>query len=119
MHAWSQCNVGYGHLSFLSPLLLYKFLSRSLGTRYNLAGSDKLVSASFANVQGKESFVDHFRNSAVMEQPDENRPRIFYTSGPRKGEREEFAECTDKNRLVRSRTTVSAIGLFPSSQPVS
>jgi len=84
-----------------------------------MAGSDKLVAASFANVQSKESFLDHFRNSAVMEQPDQNKPRIFHSSGQRKGEREGFAPCTDKHRLARSIDTVNSVGLFPSSRPVS
>ncbi len=91
----------------------------ALGTRYNMASSDKLVAASFANVQSKESFLDHFRNSAVMEQPDENRPRIFYSEGEHKGEREDFAPCTDKYRLARSISTVNSVGLFPSNPPVS
>lgn len=103
----------------MNPLLLLKFLRKTLQTRYNMAGSDKLVAASFANVQGKESFSDHFRNSAVMEQPDENRPRIFHSDGELKGEREKFAKCTDKHRLHRSLTTVNSVGLFPSSKPVS
>ena len=52
--------------------------------------SDKLATVSWANVQGKTSLIDKFRNSSVMVEdiPAEYKPKLFYTEGPLRGQEE-------------------------------
>lgn len=110
-------NVGYAFINFLTLQLLLTFLRAKVGTRYNLAQSDKICSATWANIQGRESFIDHFRNSAIMDQPDAHQPRIFYSDGPNQGRREPFPGCTDPLRKMRSSHNQKTHGLFPAQKP--
>src|SRR5271169_3187572 len=65
--------------------------------------SDKICDISYANIQGKESLIEKFRNSCVMDEDPTYRPRIFHSSGPLKGQEQEFAP--------------PALSLSPSSLP--
>lgn len=114
----SEYNVGYGFVNFITPADLLAFAKSRLGTRWNCYHSDKLCVASYANIQGKENLVNKFRNSAVMLEVEEFRPKIFYTSGPDAGKPEPFPEGDDPNRIARSAANVHAVGLFPSSKPI-
>src|SRR5277367_5952326 len=53
--------------------------------------SDKICDISYANIQGKESLIEKFRNSCVMDEDPTYRPKIFHSSGPLKGQEQEFA----------------------------
>ena len=52
--------------------------------------SDKICDISYANIQGKESLIEKFRNSCVMDEDPTYRPKIFHSSGPLKGQEQEF-----------------------------
>ncbi|KAM0754224.1 hypothetical protein T439DRAFT_173967 [Meredithblackwellia eburnea MCA 4105] len=114
----SEYNVGYGFINFTSPAALLKFAQTRVGTRWNACQSDKLVIASYANIQGKENLINKFRNSAVMKQPEGFRPKIFYSSGPKAGQIEPFPPPDDPSRLTRSTENVQTVGLFPPNQAV-
>lgn len=47
--------------------------------------SEKTLYMSYANIQGQEALIEHFRNSVVMDVPDEWRPTIL-----KNGEVQEF-----------------------------
>ncbi|ORY76001.1 RNA recognition motif 2-domain-containing protein, partial [Leucosporidium creatinivorum] len=83
-------NVGYGFINFIDTASLLRFAQARIGTRWNLCGSDKLCIASYANIQGKASLIAHFRNSSVLDQEPSRRPKLFYSSGPFKGQPEPF-----------------------------
>ncbi|GAA5989202.1 hypothetical protein JCM5350_007330 [Sporobolomyces pararoseus] len=112
------CNVGYGFVNFTSMSSLLAFCKQRLGTRWNKCNSDKLCILSFANIQGKASLINHFKNSSVLDQDESRRPKIFVTSGPNAGEPERFPMCDDPVRKMRSALNAANVGLFPSQKPV-
>ncbi|GAA5945122.1 hypothetical protein JCM3775_000915 [Rhodotorula graminis] len=114
----NDCNVGYGFCNFTSTSALLAFAKARLGTRWNLCASDKLCVLSYANIQGKASLINHFRNSSVLDQAESRRPKLFVTSGPRAGEPEPFPVCDDPVRKARSALNASSVGLFPAQRPV-
>ncbi|GAA6016028.1 hypothetical protein JCM8202_005385 [Rhodotorula sphaerocarpa] len=112
------CNVGYGFVNFVTTDALLCFARARLGTRWNKCGSDKLCVLSYANIQGKLSLIQHFKNSSVLDQDESRRPKLFVSTGPRAGEPEPFPACDDPVRKARSAMNASTVGLFPSSKPV-
>ncbi|GAA5846981.1 hypothetical protein JCM9279_006979 [Rhodotorula babjevae] len=114
----NDCNVGYGFCNFTSTSALLAFAKARLGTRWNLCASDKLCVLSYANIQGKASLINHFRNSSVLDQAENRRPKLFVTSGPHAGEPEPFPVCDDPVRKARSALNASNVGLFPAQRPV-
>jgi hypothetical protein len=82
----------------------------------NMYSSEKVLQMSYANYQGKEALVEKFRNSPIMRERDAWRPKIFYSDGPMRGEREEFPEPTHKRRMERgdraAEAGVSGAGLL-------
>ncbi|KAL1413545.1 hypothetical protein Q8F55_001319 [Vanrija albida] len=81
----NHCNVGYAFVNFTSTKALYNFIQAKVGKKWNLFSSEKVLQVSYANIQGKASLVNKFRNSAVMDVIEEWRPQIFYSSGTFKG----------------------------------
>jgi len=57
--------------------------------------SDKICDISYANIQGKESLIEKFRNSCVMDEDPTYRPKIFHSSGSLKGQEQEFPPPTN------------------------
>ncbi|GAA6015010.1 hypothetical protein JCM10207_008703 [Rhodosporidiobolus poonsookiae] len=114
----NDCNVGYGFVNFTSTTALLAFAKARLGTRWNMCGSDKLCIMSFANIQGKASLINHFKNSSVLDQEENRRPKLFVTSGPNAGQPEPFPTCDDPIRKARSAMNAQSVGLFPSHKPV-
>ncbi|KAL8293102.1 hypothetical protein RQP46_000796 [Phenoliferia psychrophenolica] len=114
----SQFNVGYGFVNFTSPAALLAFATARLGTRWNSYHSDKLVVASYGNIQGKENLIEKFKNSAVMLECEDFRPKLFYTDGPNAGKQQPFPKSDDPHRIARSQANVRNVGLYPSSRPI-
>ncbi|KAJ1981189.1 hypothetical protein H4R35_000832 [Dimargaris xerosporica] len=76
----NHCNCGYAFVNFMDPR-----------DKFN---SDKVCSIRYADYQGKDQLVEHFRNSNVMLMDPSYRPKIFYSSGPLKGHEEPFPDPT-------------------------
>ena len=64
------------------------FARERVGKRWNRFNSEKRCSISYANIQGKQALIEKFQNSTVMDEEVSYRPKIYYSSGPRKGEEE-------------------------------
>jgi hypothetical protein len=54
------------------------------------------------NTRGKEALVEKFKNSAIMDERESWRPKIFYSSGPQAGQPEPFPAPTHQRRKERS-----------------
>lgn len=98
----SSANVGYAFVNFVDVADLLTFAKAKLGVKWNMFCSEKVLQMSYANFQGKEALVEKFKNSCVMEMQDEWVPKIFYSSGPNKGQREPFPPATNPSRARRS-----------------
>lgn len=72
----NNCNVGYAFINFSDPIHIVAFAAARAGKRWNTFNSDKVAEISYATIQGKDCLVSKFRNSSVMlEQPD-YRPKV-------------------------------------------
>ncbi|KAL8279922.1 hypothetical protein RQP46_007772 [Phenoliferia psychrophenolica] len=103
-------------VNFTSRAALLAFAAARLGTRWNSYHSDKLVVASYGNIQGKENLIEKFKNSAVMLECEDFRPKLFYTDGPNAGKQQPFPKSDDPHRIARSQANVRNVGLYPSSR---
>lgn len=54
------------------------------------------------NARGKEALVEKFKNSAIMDERESWRPKIFHSSGPQAGQPEPFPAPTHQRRKERS-----------------
>ena len=77
--------------------------------------SDKICDISYANIQGKESLIEKFRNSCVMDEDPSYRPKIFHSSGVLMGQEQEFPEPNNTRRKLRSIACARQIGIPPPS----
>ncbi|RVD88114.1 uncharacterized protein DFL_002310 [Arthrobotrys flagrans] len=110
----NHCNVGYCFVNYLSLADIVDFVQRRVGTRWSQFGSDKIVEVSYANIQGKAALIEKFRNSSVMDQPFEFRPRAFHSTGENFGLDMEFPPPNNLNRKLRSVTAAEHSGLYSS-----
>lgn len=119
----NRCNVGYAFINFIDPKAISSFALRVCGKKWrqfnsgsaacevrrSVVGrylwtfhvpSDKVCTIAFANIQGKQALVDKFRNSQVMEEEESYRPKIFCSSGPLRGQEEQFPPPTITKRSM-------------------
>lgn len=96
------CNVGYAFVNFIRVQDMLKFAKKRLGVKWNMFSSEKVLQMSYANYQGKEALVEKFKNSCIMDEREEWRPRIFYSNGPEQGLPEPFPAPTHLRRKERS-----------------
>ncbi|KAJ1983095.1 hypothetical protein H4R34_001483 [Dimargaris verticillata] len=90
----NHCNCGYAFVNFMDPRSIITLAQRLVGKRWDKFNSDKVCSIRYADYQGKDQLVEHFRNSNVMLMDPSYRPKIFYSSGPLKGHEEAFPDPT-------------------------
>ncbi|EGO25620.1 hypothetical protein SERLADRAFT_466059 [Serpula lacrymans var. lacrymans S7.9] len=96
------CNVGYAFVNFITVQDLELFAKSRLGKKWNMYSSEKVLHMSYANYQGKEALVEKFKNSCIMDEIEDWRPKIFYSSGPNQGLPEPFPKPTHIRRKERS-----------------
>ncbi|KAJ3021965.1 hypothetical protein HKX48_007343 [Thoreauomyces humboldtii] len=86
----NRCNVGYAFINFTGSAAILSFAERVVGKKWSKFNSDKVCTLSYANIQGQGALIQKFRNSSVMLEAQDWRPKIFYTEGPTAGEEEPF-----------------------------
>ncbi|KAI7848300.1 RNA recognition motif 2-domain-containing protein [Circinella umbellata] len=99
----NKCNVGYAFINFVDVNSVITFARERVGKRWNRFNSEKRCSISYANIQGKQALIEKFQNSTVMDEEESYRPKIYYSSGPHKGEEEPFPSPTIPVELRRRR----------------
>ncbi|KAJ3764029.1 RNA recognition motif 2-domain-containing protein [Lentinula raphanica] len=104
------CNVGYAFVNFISVQDLLSFAKARLGQKWNMFSSEKVLQMSYAVYQGKESLVDKFKNSCIMDEREAWQPKIFYSEpGPMQGLRQPFPAPTHQRRKERSSNNKGAL----------
>ncbi|KAI0743840.1 RNA recognition motif 2-domain-containing protein [Daedaleopsis nitida] len=96
------CNVGYAFVNFITVQDLLVFAKSQIGVKWNMYSSEKTLQMCYATYQGKESLVEKFKNSCIMDEKDAWRPKIYYSDGPNKGLPEPFPPPTHLRRKERS-----------------
>ncbi|KAL2914591.1 hypothetical protein HK105_205942 [Polyrhizophydium stewartii] len=86
----NKCNVGYAFVNFTSAEAVVRFADRFVGRVWGRFKSEKICGMGFATIQGRQALIEKFRNSSVMLENDEYKPKIFYTDGPHRGMEEPF-----------------------------
>jgi hypothetical protein len=90
----NRCNVGYAFINFVDIKAVISFAEKVVGKKWTRFNSDKICTLSYANIQGRDSLIEKFKNSSVMLEDPSYRPKIFYTSGELKGQEEPFPPPT-------------------------
>ncbi|KAL0262224.1 hypothetical protein SLS55_003663 [Diplodia seriata] len=118
----NMCNVGYAFVNFDMPMTIVDVKNKLdvQGWPGHL-GSSKRAAMSYATVQGVESLIEKFRNSSVMLEAPNCRPRLFYTFQdfpnsmlfPLVGAEKEFPGPNNEAKLARSRQNAETQGLYP------
>lgn len=100
----NKCNVGYAFINFIDPLSIPEFYLEFNQKRWQKFNSSKVCKITYARIQGKSAFIEHFRNSSLMNEEVKCRPLIFYNSGPQQGLPEPFPDP----RSITPSTTVAS-----------
>ncbi|CAG8519539.1 12744_t:CDS:10 [Ambispora gerdemannii] len=98
----NRCNVGYAFINFIDANAVLSFADARVGRRWSCFNSEKVCELAYANIQGKEALVEKFRNSSVMDELPEYRPKIFYSSGVLRGQEQTFPGPNDPQKKKRS-----------------
>ena len=116
-------SVGYGFVNFTHPEAIIKFMREHVGRPWmpelsNPRGAARLAEISYATVQGYESCVEKFRNSSVMTEFKDYRPKLWYTSESSPsdefiGHEKEFPAVNNLSKHQRSLANATQVGLFP------
>ncbi|KAK7017541.1 hypothetical protein VNI00_018593 [Paramarasmius palmivorus] len=97
------CNFGYAFVNFITVQDLLFFAKMRLNLKWNMFSSEKVLQMSYANYQGKEALIEKFKNSSIMDEREEWRPKIYYSElGPEQGLPEPFPAPTHYKRKERS-----------------
>lgn len=86
----NKCNVGYAFINFIDPLNILDFFKEFNNRKWNKFNSEKICEVRYGRIQGKTTLINHFKNSSVMDVDEQYRPLLFYSTGPEKGEPENF-----------------------------
>ncbi|KAE9374888.1 hypothetical protein N431DRAFT_405942 [Stipitochalara longipes BDJ] len=114
----NECNVGYAFINFVDPLDIIAFVDLRSGQKWEAFRSDKRAEVSYATIQGRDCLIQKFRNSSVMLEPENARPKasLFYTiPDPMVGQEEPFPASDNHSKLTRSCQNAENVGLFAPS----
>ncbi|KAH9847633.1 RNA recognition motif 2-domain-containing protein [Lenzites betulinus] len=111
------CNVGYAFVNFITVQDLLHFAKTQLGVKWNMYSSEKVLQMCYATYQGKESLVEKFKNSSIMDEREAWRPKIFFSDGPDQGLPEPFPAATHLRRKERSQHNRGALFVPGSHHP--
>jgi len=78
----NKCNVGYAFINFIKPEYIPSFFREFNGQTWEKFNSQKVCSITYARIQGKNSMIEHFRNSRLLVEDKKCRPLIFNTENP-------------------------------------
>lgn len=116
-------SVGYGFVNFSDPAAIVKFLEHHAGRPWmpelsNRRGAARLAEVSYATVQGYDCCVEKFRNSSVMTEFVDYRPKLWYTAATAPeakmiGQERDFPPVNNVTKHQRSLANATQIGLFP------
>lgn len=91
----NNCNVGYAFINFVDPMDIVPFATKHAGKKWNLFHSEKVAEVSYASkfvafsaavwfpglmtltaIQGRDCLIQKFRNSSVMLEQKDFRPKV-------------------------------------------
>ena len=120
----NNSNVGYGFVNFIDPDHIVKFYDAWVGKPWvpslphDPRAGPRIAEVSYATVQGKDCLIERFRNSSVMCECPDYRPKTWYTAETAPcagliGEEMPFPGVNNPSKHQRSRDNAGQIGLYP------
>ncbi|KAF2261140.1 hypothetical protein CC78DRAFT_608714 [Lojkania enalia] len=117
-------NVGYAFVNFTTTDAVLELMKSVDGRVWSGYRSVKAAEISYATIQGKESLIQKFRNSSVMQEAPFCRPRLFWSEvdfqmHPHRigryaiGTEQDFPAPDNPAKLQRSVDSARSIGLYP------
>jgi hypothetical protein len=73
----NKCNRGYAFINFVDYADILSFYDTYNGKQWKVFKSEKICRITYARIQGQESMMKRFQNSALMEKDQEYRPLVF------------------------------------------
>lgn len=86
----NHCNVGYAFVSFKDPMNIIPFYERRHEKKWKRFNSEKVCQLAYAKVQGMSNLIYKFKDSKVMTNNPNYRPRIYHSDGAFKGQEMPF-----------------------------
>lgn len=77
----NKCNRGYAFINFVDHADIVSFYDTYNGKHWKIFKSEKICCITYARIQGKDSMMKRFQNSALMEKDQEFRPLVFAPNG--------------------------------------
>ncbi|KAJ9612200.1 hypothetical protein H2200_003797 [Cladophialophora chaetospira] len=109
----NNCNVGYAFVNFIDAQSVIPFVLARAGKRWNCFNSDKVAEVSYATIQGRDCLVQKFRNSSVMLEHPDFRPKLFFAGNvANAGQEESFPGPDNHSKMRRSVENAEHVGLF-------
>lgn len=116
-------NVGYAFVNFTDPEQIIHFFREYMGREWPFkdagyrGGKSRTAELSYAQIQGLDGLKEKFRNSSVMDEYPDYRPKLFYTidtaSGPEMvGHECPFPPPNNESKHQRSRANAATTGLY-------
>lgn len=116
-------NVGYGFVNFVNAEDIIPFYEAVFGKPWlpNVPCSKKygprVADVSYATIQGLDCLTDKMRNSSVMDENPDSRPKLWFTSDTAVtdnmiGQERPFPGVNNFSKKQRSRANASQIGLY-------
>jgi hypothetical protein len=112
-------NVGYAFVNFCQATDIVPFYQTYIGREWDPAARGrKRAQISYATIQGYDCLIEKFRNSSIMDEYAEFRPKIWWTkfsaeAEPKKiGTEKEFPAPNNLSKKQRSHDNAGSIGLY-------
>ena len=87
-------NVGYCFINFIDVSYLLEFYkayhNKPWKALMDETNSSKLIEICYATQQGKKNMIRRQRNSNIFNMDEKYHPVLFYSAGPKLGQRQEF-----------------------------
>ncbi|KAI3631626.1 hypothetical protein MIR68_010099 [Amoeboaphelidium protococcarum] len=98
----NQCNVGYCFINFIDARDVVQLALRICGKKWPCFNSDKVATLTYANIQGQDALIQKFRNSAVMNEKESFRPKLF-----KNGQEIDFPPPNSMSQRIRQSSSES------------
>jgi hypothetical protein len=112
-------NVGYAFVNFCQATDIVPFYQAYIGREWDPAARGrKRAQISYATIQGYDCLIEKFRNSSIMDEFADFRPKIWWTkfsaeAEPHKiGTEREFPAPNNLSKKQRSHDNAGSIGLY-------
>ncbi|EMC97402.1 hypothetical protein BAUCODRAFT_451341 [Baudoinia panamericana UAMH 10762] len=111
-------NVGYAFVNFEDPADIIPFVQHWRGRRW-IENHPRTADMSYATIQGLDCLIDKFRNSSVIVESPDHRPKLWFTARTASADKPEdigtemeFPPVDNPSKMQRSMENARHVGLY-------